>query len=96
MKKILSTAAVFVAATAMLSASAFASCPLNTHKACTGKMTGAAAPVSYIIAPVQERAYVPSCNTCAKKTQKTFFQKVTTPFTGIYNTIFSPFTNLYD
>lgn len=98
MKKIFALTAVSM----MLAATtAFASCPINpTNNSCsihqTGRITGAAAPVSYIVAPVQQRTYLPPCNNCNTQQKKTFFQKVMTPFTGVYNAVFSPFTNLYD
>ncbi len=95
MKKILS-AAIVAATTLMLSATAFASCPLKNHQtSCSmGKITGAAAPVSYIVAPAQERTYMPPCKNCVPK--KNWFQKSMTPFTGVYNAVFGPFTNLYN
>lgn len=100
MKKILSIAAVTAATTIMLSSTAFGACPLNNNQtACKiGLPTGAAAPVSYsyIVAPVAQRTYVPPCNNCAQPQKKSIFQKVMTPFTGVYNAVFGPFTNLYD
>lgn len=100
MKKIFALTAVSM----MLAATtAFASCPINpVNSSCSikpvlGVPTGAAAPVSYIVAPVAQRTYVPPCNTCSNQpAKKTFFQKVMTPFTGIYDAVFSPFTNLYN
>lgn len=99
MKKILSTAAVVAATTLMLSATAFGACPLraNQTSCMIGTPTGAAAPISYIVAPVAQRTYVPPCNNCANQpAKKSIFQKVMSPFTGIYNAVFSPFTTLYD
>lgn len=102
MKKILSTAVLVAATSVMLGATAFGACPLRTigtaPAACQmGTPTGAAAPVSYIVAPVAQRTYVPPCNNCANQpAKKSIFQKVMTPFTGVYNAVFGPFTNLYD
>lgn len=99
MKKIFALTAVSM----MLAATtAFASCPINSTGSCSinpvvGTPTGAAAPVSYIVAPVAQRTYLPPCNTCKNQpAKKSFLQKVSTPFTGVYNAVFSPFTNLYD
>ncbi len=98
MKKIfvLTAAAMIFAATAT-----FAACPVNqVTNSCSitpkGNITGAAAPVSYIVAPAQQRTFLPPCNNCAKQQKKSFFQKMMTPVSGVYNAIFSPFTNLYD
>lgn len=103
MKKIFSTAVLVAATSVMLGATAFGACPLKVlgtpQTSCSiGIPTGAAAPVSYIVAPVAQRTYVPACNTCCanKPEKKSFFQKVMTPFTGVYNAVVSPFTNLYD
>ena len=101
MKKILSTAAVFAATTLMLGSTAFGACPLNLGQtSCSmGNITGAAAPASYsyIVAPTAQRTYLPPCNNCANQpVKKSFFQKVMTPFTGVYNAVFGPFTHLYD
>ena len=99
MKKILSTAVIFAATTLMLGSTAFGACSLKpAQSACTiGIPTGAAAPVSYIVAPVAQRTYLPPCNNCSNQpAKKTMFQKVMTPFTGIYNAVFGPFTHLYD
>lgn len=98
MKKILSTAAVVAATTLMIGATAFGACPLKSYQSsCSmGVPTGYAAPVSYIVAPVAQRTIMPPCQNCCNKTKKNFFQKAMTPFTGVYNAVFSPFTNLYD
>ncbi len=98
MKKIflLSAAAMILAST-----TAFASCSINpVNNSCsinpTGRITGAAAPVSYIVAPAQQRTFLPPCNNCNTQQKKSFFQKMMTPVSGVYNAVFSPFTQLYD
>ena len=99
MKKILSTAIIATAATVMFGATAFGACPIKASQtSCSiGTQTGAAAPVSYIVAPVAQRTYVPPCNNCSNQpAKKSIFQKMMTPFTGVYNAVFGPFTNLYD
>ncbi len=98
MKKIFTLTA---AAMIMAASSAFAVCPVNpANNACsinsTGTITGAAAPVSYIVAPAQQRTFVPPCNNCNTKQKKSFFQKIMSPVSGVYNAVFSPFTHLYD
>lgn len=97
MKKFLSTAIVFTASTFLLSSIAFGACPINkVNTACKiGTPTGAAAPVSYIVAPVNQRTYLKPCTNCEKQTKQNIFQKTIKPFTGIYNSIIGPFTNLY-
>ncbi len=98
MKKIIAlSAATMILATS----TAFASCPINpANNSCslyqTGKITGAAAPVSYIVAPAQQRTFLPPCNNCNTRQKKSFFKKMMSPVSGVYNAIFSPFTNLYD
>lgn len=100
MKKIFALTAVSL----MLAAgSAFASCPLKAmpmHNSCSiGVPTGAAAPVSYIVAPVQQRTYLPACNTCCngKAEKKGFFSKVFAPVRSIYDATLNPiFTGLYN
>lgn len=100
MKKIFALTAVSMM---LASTMAFASCPINkTNNSCSvnpvvGTPTGAAAPISYIVAPVSERTYLPACSTYKNQSaKKSIFQKVMTPFNGVYNAVFSPFTNLYD
>lgn len=82
-----------------MSATAFGSCPLkmNNQTSCSiGKQTGAAAPVSIMVVPSNQQKYVLPCNNCSNQLQKkTIFQRTKMPFTGIYNSIFGPFTNLY-
>lgn len=98
MKKILSIAAIFVATSLMLGSTAFGMCPLKAGQtACTvGNMTGAAAPVSYIVAPASQKVNMPSWNNnSAQPVKKNMFQRMMTPFTGVYNSIFGPFTNMY-
>ena len=102
MKKILNLTAVTLAMTFALGATAFGACPLKAgHTACSinnvGVPTGAAAPVSYIVAPVAQRTYLPACNTCNVKTQKkSFMQKMFSPVRGIYDATFGQiFTGLY-
>lgn len=95
MKKIfaLSTAAMIFAAT-----SAFAVCPIKPmNTSCSiGNPTGAAAPVSYVIAPAHDRNYVPPCQSCCGKEKKSFFKKVFTPVQGVYDaTLGQIFTGLY-
>ena len=99
MKKIFTLTAVSL----MLAAgSTFAACPIKAtpmQNSCTaGNPTGAAAPISYIVAPVQQRTYLPACNTCDGKTQKKgFFSKVFTPVRNIYDATLNPiFTGLYN
>ena len=98
MKKIFA----LTAATMILAATTtFAACPLKavpTQNSCSiGVPTGAAAPVSYIVAPVQQRTYLPACNPCnAKPAKKGFFSKVFTPIQGVYDaTLGQIFTGLY-
>ena len=98
MKKI----GILTALTAILATtSAFASCPINPTNRCSmtqhGVMTGAAAPISYIVAPVQERTYLPPCTACNKATKKGFFSKIFTPVQNVYGATLGPiFTGLYD
>ena len=105
MKKILSTAALVTATSLILGSSAFGACHINApQQPCmtgytTGYTTGAAAPVSYsyIVSPVAQRTYLPACNNCAnQQAKRSIFQKMMTPFSGVYNAVFAPFTNLYD
>ena len=98
MKKIfaLTAASMVLAAT-----SAFAACPINmTHNtACKiGTPTGYAAPVSYVVAPVQQRTYLPPCNNCNNQVaKKGFFSRMFTPVQNIYGATLGPiFTGLYD
>lgn len=98
MKKILSIAAIAAITTIMMSATAFGSCPLKMNQtSCSiGKQTGAAAPVSNIVVPSNQQKYVLPCVNCANQSSsKTILPKTIMPFTGIYNSIFGPFTNLY-
>ena len=99
MKKIfaLTAAAIIMAAT-----TAFASCPLKPmqmQNSCSiGVPTGAAAPItySYIVAPVQQRTYLPACNQCNSPAKKGFFSKVFTPVQNVYDATFGQiFTGLY-
>ena len=101
MKKILSTAALVTATSLILGSTAFGACHLKTiQQSCTtGYTTGAAAPVSYsyIVSPVAQRIYLPSCNNCSnQQIKKSAFQRMVTPFSGVYNAVFAPFTSLYD
>lgn len=99
MKKMFSTAAVVAAASLMLSATAFAACPIKQHSACKiGTPTGAAAPVnySYIVSPVAQRTYLPPCNNCTQPAKKNFFQKMMTPVNNVYDAMVGPFFNLYN
>ena len=98
MKKIFA----LTAATMILAATTtFAACPLKAvpmQNSCSiGLPTGAAAPVSYIVAPVQQRPYLPACNPCnAKPAKKGYFSKVFTPIQGVYDaTLGQIFTGLY-
>jgi len=98
MKKIfaLTAASMILAAT-----STFAACPINmTHNnACKmGIPTGYAAPVSYVVAPVQQRTYLPPCNNCNNQVaKKGFFSRMFTPVQNIYGATLGPiFTGLYD
>lgn len=98
MKKIfaLTGASMILAAT-----STFAACPINmTHNsACKiGTPTGYAAPVSYIVAPVQQRTYLPPCNNCNNQVaKKGFFSRMFTPVQNVYGATLGPiFTGLYD
>lgn len=100
MKKIFALTALSLT---LAAGSAFASCPINApmHNSCSmGVPTGAAAPVSYIVAPAQQRTYLPACNTCCngKTTEKRgFFSKVFSPVRGIYDATLGPiFTGLYN
>lgn len=100
MKKIfaLTAAGMILAAT-----TAFASCPINPTNSCsinphyTGVPTGAAAPVSYIVAPVQQRTYLPACNNCnTQPAKRGFFSKMFSPIQGVYDATFGQiFTGLY-
>ncbi len=98
MKKIL----VLTMAMMTIGSMAFASCPINgVNTSCgmnyQGNVTGAAAPVSYIIAPApQQNMMQRNSNWNTVQPQKNMFQKMMTPFNSVYNTIFVPFTNLYD
>ena len=101
MKKILSMTALVAATSLILGSTAFGACQLKTlQPSCTtGYITGAAAPVSYsyIVSPVAQRTYLPACNNCSnQQIKKSVFQRVMTPFSGVYNAVFAPFTNLYD
>lgn len=100
MKKIFALTAVSM----MLAATtAFASCPLKADSCSmkyVGIPTGAAAPVTYVAAPVVQRNCLPPCNTCntcnAKPAEKGFFSKIFTPVKGIYDaTLGQIFTDLY-
>lgn len=98
MKKIfaLTAASMILAAT-----STFAACPINmTHNsACKiGTPTGYAAPVSYVVAPVQQRTYLPPCNNCNNQVaKKGFFSRMFTPVQNVYGATLGPiFTGLYD
>ncbi len=101
MKKILNLTAVTLAMTFALGATAFGACPLKAgNTACSmnsvGVPTGAAAPVSYIVAPVAQRTYIPPCNNCNKVEKKSFMQKIFSPVRGIYDATLGPiFTQLY-
>lgn len=98
MKKI----GILTALTLMLATtSAFASCPINLTNSCNvkqhGSITGAAAPMSYIVAPVQQRTYLPPCTNCNKATKRGFFSKVFTPVQNVYGATLGPiFTGLYE
>ena len=100
MKKIFALTAVSMI---LAATSAFASCPLNTINSCsmnhryTGVPTGAAAPVSYIVAPVQQRTYLPACNNCnTQPAKRGFFSKMFSPIQGVYDATFGQiFTGLY-
>ena len=98
MKKIfaLTVTCIFFAAT-----NAFASCPINpTNNSCSinpnEKITGAAAPVSYIISPAQQNTTVPPCKNCNIQQKQSKYQKAIKPVSGIYDALFAPFTNLYE
>ena len=99
MKKILSTAIIATAATVMFGATAFGACPIKASQtSCSiGTPTGAAAPVSYIVAPVQQRTYLPACNNCnSQPAKKGFFSRMFSPVQGVYDATFGQiFTGLY-
>lgn len=98
MKKIL----VLTMAMMTIGSTAFASCPISgTNTSCSinhqGNITGAAAPVSYIIAPAPQQTMMQRNNNWnTAQPKRNMFQKMMTPFNSVYNTIFVPFTNLYD
>lgn len=98
MKKIFAlTAATMI----MAATTTFAACPLKAtsmQNSCSmGVPTGAAASINYIVAPVQQRTYLPACSPCnTKPAKKGFFNKVFTPVQGVYDaTLGQIFTGLY-